>query len=108
MENMSPDQPQFQTSVDVKLDYIQRDIRDIKDTLKDTPTRREFNEAINDLNKQIIPIQDYKTDKARVWIAIAILMALGGTIIALSIMAINSKIKDGITQALSQYNIEVK
>lgn len=105
---MSQDQPQFQSSVDVKLDYIQRDVREIKETLKETPTRREFDEAIKDLKEKVDPLANYTTDKAKVWVAIAILLLLGGTIITLSIMAINSKIKTGIDEALSQYNIIIK
>lgn len=45
--------PQFtQTSVDVKLDYIQRDIRDIKESMKDSVGRREFNETIKTLRDE--------------------------------------------------------
>jgi len=53
--------PQFQNSVDVKLDYIQRDIRamavDIKDIKTDFISRREFVEAIKDLEKDITFLQ---------------------------------------------------
>jgi hypothetical protein len=47
---------------------------------------------------------NYKTDKTRIWSAVGVLLFLGGTIITLSIMAINSKIKQGISDAL--LNIE--
>lgn len=58
METMTAEvQPQFQNSVDVKLDYIQRDIRDIKgdiNTIKnDFINRREFTEGLNALRAQI-------------------------------------------------------
>lgn len=46
---------------------------------------------------------NYKTDKTRIWAVIGVLLFLGGTIITLSIMAINGKIKDGINEALSKY-----
>lgn len=51
---------------------------------------------------------NYKTDKTRIWAVIGILLFLGGTILTLSIMAIDSKIKDGINEALSQFNVELK
>lgn len=44
---------------------------------------------------------NYKTDKTRIWAVIGVLIFLGGTIITLSIMAIDSKIRDGISQALA-------
>ena len=53
-------------------------------------------------------ISTYKVDKARMWTAISVLTILGGTIITLTVMAINSKIKEGINEALAQYNIEIK
>lgn len=49
----------------------------------------------------------YRMDKARLWVAITLLVFLGGTIITLSVMAIDSKIKVGIREALSGYNIEI-
>jgi len=52
MENMPPEQPQFQTSMDVKLDYIQRDVREIKDVLKDNVSRREFTEGLKTVRDQ--------------------------------------------------------
>lgn len=57
MENMTDVISPTQTSVDVKLDYIQRDIRDIKDGLKDNVNRREYNEALADLRKDIAFLQ---------------------------------------------------
>lgn len=57
MENMTDVIQPTQTSVDVKLDYIQRDIRDIKDGLKDNVNRREYNEALTDLRKDIAFLQ---------------------------------------------------
>ncbi len=47
----------------------------------------------------------YKADKNRLWGAYIVLFLLGATIITLSIMDIDSKIKEGITAALSQYEI---
>ena len=104
--------PQFQNSVGVKLDYIQRDVSKIQSDItiikNDFVSRREYNEGLSDIKTQIDPVKNYSSDKARVWVAITVLMLLGGTIITLSIMAINSKIKEGISEALSQYQIEVK
>lgn len=48
----------------------------------------------------------YKSDRRLVWFAYALLILVSGTIISLAIMAIDSKIKDGITQAL-QENVSV-
>ncbi len=45
--------------------------------------------------------------RIQVWTAIAVLLVLGGTIIYLSIMAIDNKIDQGISKALSVYNVEV-
>lgn len=59
MEPMSSEvTPQHQTSVDVKLDYIQRDIREIKGDVSlmknDFVSRREFTEALNSLKAEIV------------------------------------------------------
>ncbi len=51
--------------------------------------------------------ENYSIDKTRLWSSIGVLVFLGGTIITLAIMAINSKIKDGINEALSQYEVTV-
>lgn len=120
-EQLSP-----QSTADVKLDYLRQDIREIKSDVKDIKadfvSRREFTEGLNDIRSQLEPMRkdindtnklasdtliNYKTDKARIWVAIAVLLALGGTIITLSIMAIDTKIKVGIDQALSGYDIQV-
>lgn len=45
---------------------------------------------------------NYKTDKTRIWAVIGVLVFLGGTIITLSIMAIDSKIEKGISDAIGQ------
>lgn len=45
---------------------------------------------------------DYKVDKVRLWTAMAVILFLGGTIIALSIMAIDSKIREGINTAFDE------
>ena len=54
-------QPQFQNSVDVKLDYIQRDLREMKVDIKDIKTdfvnRREFTEALNAIRDEISPLR---------------------------------------------------
>lgn len=117
--------PQYQSSVDVKLDYIQRDIATIKvdvNSIKnDSVSRRELGEALKDIAEKIDPLKkglesttklasetliNYKLDKAKIWVAMAIMLFLGGTIITLSIMAINSKIKTAVSDALSVYDIK--
>lgn len=50
----------------------------------------------------------YRTDKVKIWTAISVMLLLGGSIITLTVMAINSKIKEGISDALSQYEVELK
>ncbi len=49
---------------------------------------------------------NYRTDKTRIWAVITVLIFLGGTIITLAIMAIDAKIKEGITEALSKYEVD--
>lgn len=53
MEEMLETTAPHQSSVDVKLDYIQRDIRDIKDGMKDNVTRREFTDALVSIRQEI-------------------------------------------------------
>lgn len=67
----SPNQlPQFQNSVDVKLDYIQRDIRDIKSdvsTIKnDFVTRREFVDGMKNLRDEIPDETDHEQRLRRI------------------------------------------
>lgn len=56
-------------------------------------------------------LTNYKLDKARIWIAFwvatSLLTLLGGTIVTLSIMAINAKIKTSIRESLAGYGFEV-
>jgi chromosome segregation ATPase len=49
---------------------------------------------------------NYKNDKTRIWAVIGVLLFLGGTIITLAIMAIDSKIDRKIDFILSEYEIE--
>lgn len=51
-------------------------------------------------------MKSYSNDKLKVWTAMGLLLLLGGTIIGLSVMAINSKIKEGIHEALSAYETD--
>ena len=60
---------------------------------------------IKDISKTV---DSYKTDKAKLWTGFFFLTILGGTIITLSVMAIDNKIEKGIRTALSAYNIEVR
>ena len=47
-------------------------------------------------------VNSLETTRVQVWTAITILLFLGGVIITLSLMAIDTKIKDGIQQALAE------
>jgi predicted nucleic acid-binding Zn-ribbon protein len=49
-------------------------------------------------------MSNYKSDRSKIWTAVAVLLVVGGAVITLSIMAINTKIRDGIAEALSTYD----
>lgn len=51
---------------------------------------------------------DYKVNKTRIWTAILVIIFLGGAIITLAILAIDNKIKEGISQALEDNISEIK
>ena len=80
-----------------KVEFQNGRVRKLEDWTKEAQTIIENNsKGVNSL---------IGTRKV-VWAAIAILVAVGGTIITLAIMAIDSKIKTGIDSALSiQYEI---
>ncbi len=52
-------------------------------------------------------IGTYKIDKAKIWTAGVVIVFLGGAIITLAIMAIDTKIEKGIEAALSSYEIDI-
>jgi hypothetical protein len=82
MDNMTADQPQFQTSVDVKLDYIQRDITkiqlDIGIIKNDFVSRREFKEGLTEIRNEYGPIK-----KVLYWIMGAIGLTVVGALMKL-------------------------
>jgi len=55
---------------------------------------------------------NYRTDRVKIWTAVAVLLVVGGAVITLSIMAINTKIRDGINEAITQledsYDISIQ
>ena len=51
-------------------------------------------------------VTSLENDRAKIWGAMAVLTLLGGAIITLAIQAIDSKIKNGISETLSNYEIE--
>lgn len=100
-----------------KVEEIKVDLKELKQKVefqngrvtKTEEWSKEAQKIIENTNKLASETAiSYKVDKTRLWASIAVLTFLGGTIITLSIMAINSKIKDGIDSALSQYDIEIK
>ena len=66
------------------------------------------NGRVNKLESDTSEVKNYSTDKARLWGGVGVLLVAGRPVITFSIMAINSKPKDGIREALAGYNIEVK
>ncbi|MGI9118425.1 MAG: hypothetical protein ACR2IQ_02660 [Minisyncoccia bacterium] len=99
---------------------LRTDVRTISDTLgkvlvQTTTTNGRVNklddwsiEAKTLMEAHSTQLSENKTQFSRIWGGVAVLMVVGGAIITLSIMAINNKIKEGIHDALSTYNIEVK
>lgn len=60
-----PQYPQYQPStVDVKLDYLQRDVNDIKRRLEDNVSRREFTEGMK-IVREAIPNEDDHENRLR-------------------------------------------
>ena len=51
-------------------------------------------------------VSSLERSRAQLWGSIAMLTLLGGVIITLAIMAIDSKIKNGVDEALSAYEIK--
>lgn len=89
---------------------IKKDIAELKGNY----SKRELDHFIGELHADIKKIleQTTKTNgrvngleetRTKMWTAISVLTVLGGTIIGLSIMAIQSKIDKGIEQALARY-----
>lgn len=60
---------------------------------------------IKDISKTV---ETYKSDKAKLWTGFFLVTILGGTIVTLSVLAIDNKIDKGIRTALASYDIEVK
>ena len=88
---------------------IRSDVRNIVESVdKILIQTTKTNGRVTALEALTSEVKNYATDKARLWGGVAVLMVVGGAVITLSIMAINSKIKEGINEALSAYNIEVK
>lgn len=87
---------------------IKADVKEVKGKVEFQNGRvRKLEDWSND-TKTILEntLGDYKINKGRVWLAFTLLTILGGTIIGLSIIAIDSKIEKGVEQALSKYEIE--
>jgi len=86
---------------------IKKDIAELKGNY----SKRELDHFMSEIRENVVKIleQTIKTNgrvngleesRAKVWTAIGMLTLLGGAIITLSIMAIDSKIEKGIQQAL--------
>lgn len=95
---------------------IHADIKEIKADGKETKAKVEFQNGrvrkLEDWTTETSKILehhtasighlklDYTKDKGRLWGAIAVVTFLGGAIITLSVMAIDTKIEKGIVRAL--------
>lgn len=105
--------------IESRFAEISNHLLEIKADGKETKQRVEFQNGrvrkledwtveaggvIKDISKTV---ETYKTDRAKLWTGFFLLTILGGTIITLSIMAIDNKIGKGIRTALANYNIEV-
>lgn len=93
---------EIKVTVNGKIDAIKVHLENQDSVLKEIKT--EQNNAKEALNATTMSLQISKT---QFWTAITLLLLLGGTIISLSITAIDSKIKEGIVSALSGYDIKV-
>lgn len=118
---MNPDTYSIKEVIEQRFDEMGEHLIDIKEKVEATDEKvgiqngrvRALEEWSNNAKKIIEntvnlaedTLIDYKTDRARLWVAWGLLLVLGGTIITLSIMAINTKIEKGITDALSNYGI---
>lgn len=75
-------------------EFIEEKFTDVNDTLQRIESQTlKTNGRVTSLEKT----------RTQVWTAILVLIFIGGTVIGLAVMAINDKIKDGITNALSVY-----
>ena len=105
--------------IEARFQEISNHLMEIKSDGKETKQKVEFQNGrvrkledwsveaggiIKDISKTV---DNYKTDKAKLWTGFFLLTILGGTIITLSVMAIDNKIEKGIRTALANYNIEV-
>ena len=80
---------------------IHEDVKSISDSVEKILIQTtKTNGRVTSLEVVTADLKNYTIDKARVWGAVATLTVIGGAIITLSIMAINSKIKEGIRQAI--------
>lgn len=76
-----------------ELDHFFTDVRGTLNRIEEQTTKT--NGRVDSLEKTRI----------QVWSSMAVLLLVGGAIITLSVMAINSKIKEGIQEVLATYEI---
>jgi len=96
-----------------RVSEIQNDVKDTKTAVQIQNGRVTKQEEWSKEAQKIIEntarvTGDYKIDKTRIWAVISVMVFLGGAIITLSIMAIDSKIRDGISEALAKYEIKLE
>lgn len=74
--------------------------------------RKDTTESLNRIEAQTVKtngrVTNLEQHRAYLWGAYTVLFLLGGFIITSAIMAIDSKIKNGIADALAAYDIEVE
>ncbi len=101
-------------NIKTRIADIQTDMKEAKIAIQIANGRTTKLEGWSNEAKKIIEattktasdtLINYKSDRTKILAGSAVILFLGGTILTLAIMAINSKIKDGINEALSAYEI---
>ncbi len=103
------------TNIKVRLTEMQKDIKDTANAVQFQNGRVSKLENWSIESQKIIEstsklasdtAKSYDKDRNKMIAGFLVLMFLGGTIITLAIMAIDSKIKDGIQQAIADSGVE--
>lgn len=80
--------------------HISDTIKEFREDIKETLTRIE-----NQTTKTNGRVGSLESSRTQIWTAIIVFIFLGGVIITLAIMAIDSKIKDGVEKITKEIKI---